>query len=154
MPAAPQANLSFLPWVRQGAASAIATIDTLGPRQPAVADVSIDVQIVRTSAGEWSMNGDHVAGVNGLDDLDFGFTPATNTGEFESNCFPSIEFDRADFPGCSRHSTPTPTRSCGRGCVSSSCAGRRVFRSRAASIRRSRYCGLRPRPSPSSSCPT
>jgi hypothetical protein len=41
-------------------------------------DVPIDVQIVRTSRGEWSMNGEQVAGVDGLDDLDFGFTPATN----------------------------------------------------------------------------
>ena len=35
------ANLSFLPWVRQGAAGAIDTVDTLGAGQPAVADVSI-----------------------------------------------------------------------------------------------------------------
>ena len=41
----PAANLSFLPWVRQGAAGAIATLDTLGPKQPAVADVSITLKV-------------------------------------------------------------------------------------------------------------
>ena len=38
--AAPNANLSFMPWVRQGAAAAITTIDTLGPAQRAVADLT------------------------------------------------------------------------------------------------------------------
>ena len=41
----PAADLSFLPWVRQGAAGAIATDDTLGPRQAAVADVSITLNV-------------------------------------------------------------------------------------------------------------
>jgi len=31
MTAAQQASLTFLPWVRQGAAALIATLDTLGP---------------------------------------------------------------------------------------------------------------------------
>lgn len=45
MPTTPPASLSFLPWVRQGAASAIATVDTLGSKQAAVADVSITLRV-------------------------------------------------------------------------------------------------------------
>ena len=38
--ASPNANLSFLPWVRQGAAAAIPTVDTLSPAQQAVAELT------------------------------------------------------------------------------------------------------------------
>ncbi len=50
----PPANLSFLPWIRQGAAGAIAAVDTLGSRQPAVADVSVvlNVNTARAAAGD------------------------------------------------------------------------------------------------------
>jgi hypothetical protein len=99
MPAAPQANLSFLPWVRQGAASAIATIDTLGPRQPAVADVSITLNVNNQALPAVPVRLRGPADVVGIDAHQVVRTdPRPNTGEFESNCFPSIEFDRADFP--------------------------------------------------------
>src|SRR5215475_187527 len=94
------ANLSFLPWVRQGAASAIARVDTLGPTQPAVADLSIALAV----------NGDPLvppvavrlrgpADPVGIDTNQVLRTdPRPGTSDFEPNCFPAIEFDRADFP--------------------------------------------------------
>src|SRR5262252_9672832 len=100
MPDPSPANLSFLPWVRQGAASSIATLDSLGPTHPAVADVSVTL----------SVNGAPLlppvavrlrgpADVVGVDAHQVVRTdPRPNTNDFESNCFPSIEFDRADFP--------------------------------------------------------
>ena len=48
------ASLIFLPWVRQGAASAITTVDTLGSKQRAVADVAARAHAQRrASAGDF-----------------------------------------------------------------------------------------------------
>ena len=99
MAAAPQANLSFLPWVRQGAASGIATIDTLTPKQAAVADVSITLSVNNAPMPAVPVRLRGPADVVGIDAHQVVRTdPRPGTSEFESNCFPSIEFDRADFP--------------------------------------------------------
>ena len=38
------ANLSFLPWAREGAAATIATVDTLAP-QPAMANLAVALTV-------------------------------------------------------------------------------------------------------------
>src|SRR5262245_25156098 len=94
------ANLSFLPWVRQGAAGAIARVDTLGPTQPAVADLSIALAVngdplvppvavrLRGPADPVGIDANQVVRTD----------PRPGTSDFEPNCFPAIEFDRPDFP--------------------------------------------------------
>src|SRR5580765_4682269 len=99
MPAAPSANLSFLPWVRQGAAGGSATVDTLGANQAAVADVSITLNVNNTPLPAVPVRLRGPADVVGIDVHQVIRTdPRPATHDFESNCFPSIEFDRADFP--------------------------------------------------------
>ena len=44
-------------------------------------DTAIDLHVVRRVDGAWTLNGDLVPGVEGLEDLDFGFTPATNLSQ-------------------------------------------------------------------------
>jgi hypothetical protein len=99
MPAAPAANLTLLPWVRQGAASAIATVDTLGATQPAVADVSIALTVNTDTLPPVPVRLRGPADVVGIDVHQIVRTdPRPATNDFESNCFASIEFDRVDFP--------------------------------------------------------
>lgn len=38
----------------------------------------VDFTVIRSAAGEWTLNGARVPGLDELVDLDFGFTPATN----------------------------------------------------------------------------
>src|SRR4029453_889052 len=93
------ANLSFLPWVRQGAAGAIATLDTLGPGQPAVAAVSIPLAVNNETLPASPVRLRGPADVVGIDGHQGVRTdPRAGSSDFEPNCFPSIEFDRADFP--------------------------------------------------------
>src|SRR6185369_10441510 len=93
------ANLSFLPWVRQGAAGAIATVDTLGPKQAAVADVAVGLAVNDKPLPVVPVRLRGPADVVGIDAHQIVRTdPRRGTGDFEPNCFPSIEFDRADFP--------------------------------------------------------
>jgi hypothetical protein len=95
----PAANLSFLPWIRQGAAGAISTVDTLGSAQPAVADVSVALKVNSEAVPEVPLRLRGPADVVGIDRHQVVRTdPRPNTSDFEPNCFPSIEFDRADFP--------------------------------------------------------
>ncbi|HMF92867.1 MAG TPA: hypothetical protein VKE96_01170 [Vicinamibacterales bacterium] len=99
MPAAPSANLTLLPWVRQGAAGAIATVDTLGATQAAVADLSITLNVNAQSLPTVPVRLRGPADVVGIDVHQILRTdPRPGTNDFESNCFASIEFDRADFP--------------------------------------------------------
>jgi hypothetical protein len=94
----PAADLSFLPWVRQGAAGAIATVDTLGPSQAAVADVSIGLKVNNAPLPHVAVRLRGPADVVGIDAHQVVRTdPRPNTTNFEPNCFPSIEFDRPDF---------------------------------------------------------
>lgn len=95
----PDATLSFLPWVRQGAASAITTVDTLGPSQSAVAEVAAALTLNNAPAPTVSVRLRGPADVVGIDANQIVRTdPRPHTADFEPNCFPSIEFDRADFP--------------------------------------------------------
>lgn len=95
----PAADLTFLPWVRQGAAGAIATVDSLGPKQAAVADVSIGLKVNNAPLPPVAVRLRGPADVVGIDAHQVVRTdPRPNTNNFEPNCFPSIEFDRVDFP--------------------------------------------------------
>lgn len=94
------ASLSFLPWVRQGAAAAITTGDTLGPNQSAV--VAVTAALTLNNAPVPAVSAVRLRGpadVVGIDANQVVRTdPRPTTTDFEPNCFPSIEFDRADFP--------------------------------------------------------
>src|SRR5215831_14954998 len=95
----PDANLSFLPWVRQGAAAAIATVDTLGAAQRAVADLSAALTINDTPAQPISVRLRGPADVVGIDANQIvRMDPRPGSDDFEPNYFPCVEFDRADFP--------------------------------------------------------
>jgi hypothetical protein len=93
------ASLSFLPWVRQGAPAAITTADTLGSHQSAVASVAVALTLNGTPVPAISVRLRGPADVIGIDTNQVVRTdPRPGTSDFEPNCFPSIEFDRADFP--------------------------------------------------------
>jgi hypothetical protein len=95
----PAANLSFLPWVRQGAAAAISTVDTLGPAQSAVADLTAALAINSAPALPISVRLRGPADVVGIDANQIvRMDPRPGSDDFEPNYFPCIEFDRPDFP--------------------------------------------------------
>jgi hypothetical protein len=95
----PTANLSFLPWIRQGAAGAITTPDSLTAKQAAVADVSVILNVNDTPLPAVPLRLRGPADVVGIDRHQIVRTdPRPESHDFEPNCFPSIEFDRADFP--------------------------------------------------------
>ena len=150
----PAANLSFLPWIRQGAAGAIATVDTLGSSQPAAVDVSVVLNVNTSALPAVPLRLRGPADVVGIDRHQIVRTdPRPNTSDFEPNCFPSIEFDRADFPWLFTPAGPTPAASFDPGCASWSCASRTACSSRAFRMRRCRNSGSRRQPSRSSSFP-
>ena len=94
------AVLSFLPWVRQGAASAITVEDTLGllPQRP-VASVAAALTLNGAPVPTPPITLRGPADVVGIDANQVVRTdPRPATTDFEPNCFPSIEFDRPDFP--------------------------------------------------------
>ena len=96
---APTANLSFLPWVRQGAAAAITTVDTLGPAQRAVADLTAALAVNDSPVLPLTVRLRGPADVVGIDTNQIvRMDPRPGSGDFEPNYFPCIEFDRADFP--------------------------------------------------------
>src|SRR5262245_13469134 len=104
------ANLSFLPWIRQGAAGAIGVVDTLGSAQPAVADVSVALSVNARPLPQVPLRLRGPADVIGIDRHQVVRTdPRPNTSDFEPNCFPSIEFDRADFPWLFTPAKANPT---------------------------------------------
>jgi len=100
MAATDKAKLSFLPWVRQGAAAAITAPDARTATQAAFTSVGITLKINNESVPNLvSVRLRGPADVTGIDAHQVLRTdPLAGTNDFESNCFPSIEFDRADFP--------------------------------------------------------
>jgi hypothetical protein len=91
------ANLSFLAWARQGAASAIKTDDA--PGVPAVATVTAKLTLNGAALPDVPVRLRGPADVLGIDPNQVVRTdPRAAAIDFESNCFPSIEFDRPDFP--------------------------------------------------------
>jgi hypothetical protein len=99
VPQSTQANLSLLPWVRQGLAGAITTVDTLGPKQAAVADISVALKVNNAPLPAVPVQLRGPADVVGIDAHQIVRTdPCAGSIDFEPNCFPAVEFDRADFP--------------------------------------------------------
>jgi hypothetical protein len=96
----PDAVLSFLPWVRQGAAAAITVEDTLGAsRLPPVAAVAAALTLNGAPLPTPPVTLRGPADVVGIDANQVVRTdPRPDTADFEPNCFASIEFDRPDFP--------------------------------------------------------
>ncbi|MEJ8823736.1 hypothetical protein WKW80_17120 [Variovorax humicola] len=95
----PQANLSFLPWVRQGAAAAITTPDSLGAGQRAVADLSAVLSVNGSAAPPVTVRLRGPADVVGIDANQIvRRDPRPGSIDFEPNYFAGIEFDRPDFP--------------------------------------------------------
>jgi len=93
------ASLSFLPWVRQGAAAAITVADTPTGTPTAVATVAAALALNGTTVPGVSVKLRGPADVIGIDHNQIVRTdPRPDTSDFETNCFPSIEFDRPDFP--------------------------------------------------------
>ena len=93
------ASLSFLPWVRQGAAAAIANADTLDATPTAVASVSPQMALNGTAVTTTGIRLRGPGDAVGIDPNQVIRTdPRAGTNDFESNCFASIEFDRPDLP--------------------------------------------------------
>ncbi|MEP6729176.1 MAG: hypothetical protein ABJE10_00995 [bacterium] len=91
------ASLSFLPWVRQGAASAITTPDAPAILPTTTVSASLTLNAAPVSGVAVTLRGP--GDVIGLDPNQIVRTdPRAGTHDFEPNCFPSIEFDRPDFP--------------------------------------------------------
>lgn len=95
------ANYVFLPWVRQGAASGIQTLDSLNQNQAGVVSVPVKLQINNTANNEITRQvrlhgpGD----VTGIDPQQVVRTePRHLATDFEPNYFPAVEFDSPDFP--------------------------------------------------------
>jgi hypothetical protein len=94
------ANLTFLPWARQGMAAAIKAPDSLGKaNQAAVATLTPALTLNGNGITVPSVSLRGPADVTGVDANQVVRTdPRPGTVDFEPNCFPSIEFDRPDFP--------------------------------------------------------
>jgi hypothetical protein len=100
-----QANLSFLPWVRQGLAASISNPDAVPPPKvgtviPVTASVPVTLKVNDTAlTAVATVNLRGPADVVGIDVHQIVRTePRRGSSNFESNLFPSIEFDRPDFP--------------------------------------------------------
>ncbi|NLD67657.1 MAG: hypothetical protein GX644_02465 [Limnobacter sp.] len=95
----PAAELSFLPWVRQGASAAITQVDTLGQAQPAVATLAATLAVNGNALPALALRLRGPADVLGIDPGQVvRMDPAPDSHDGEPSYFPCIEFDRADFP--------------------------------------------------------
>ncbi len=94
----PAANLSFLPWVREGAAAAIPAPDTLLP-QRGVADLAASLSINSAPGVSISIRLRGPADVIGIDARQIvRMEPLPDSRDFEPNFLACVEFDRPDFP--------------------------------------------------------
>ena len=100
----PQAKLSFLPWVRQGAAAGITSPDVIpeqrGVLQPTFATVDVTLNINNNSPlPSTAIRLRGPADVVGIDAHQIVRTdPRPGSRDFESNLFAMVEFDRPDLP--------------------------------------------------------
>lgn len=93
------ANVAFLPWVRQGAAATIPTLDTLGTQPGAAmltAALTINDDPLPVTMNVRLLGPSDVAGISPRDIVRR--EPPPHSAAFESNHFAAIEFDRPDFP--------------------------------------------------------
>jgi hypothetical protein len=95
-------SYTFLSWVRQGAVSAIKTVDRLDPPLDSRVQMDVAVRLNGSNTDDAAVK----ARLYGPGDVT-GFvarqvliptTPQHLTANFEPNFFPSVEFDRSDFP--------------------------------------------------------
>jgi len=94
----PNANVTFLPWVRQGAAASITTLDTLGPNQRGAIDLDAALTINDADPIPVPVRLRGPADVVGIDPNEIvRMDPRPGTADFEPNYFAAIEFDRPDF---------------------------------------------------------
>ncbi|MEP6732763.1 MAG: hypothetical protein ABJE10_19115 [bacterium] len=97
----PSASLTFVPWVRQGVATAINSPDTLTATPHAVVDISVALAVNAQAASSVSvpirLRGP--ADVIGIDaNQVIRMDPHPGTTDYEPTYFPCIEFDRPDYP--------------------------------------------------------
>jgi hypothetical protein len=92
------ANHVFLPWVRQGAAAGIQTIDTLNDTPAGVVSVPVKLRVNNSNEIERKVRLYGPGDVIGIDPLQVIRTEPRNLAtDFEPNYFAAIEFDRPDF---------------------------------------------------------
>jgi hypothetical protein len=98
--ATPQnANVVFFPWVRQGAAAAIGTVETLGANLRAAVDLTATLAVNDAPTTPVKVRLRGPADVVGIDPHEIVRSdPRPGSADFEPNYFPAIEFDRSDFP--------------------------------------------------------
>lgn len=93
------ATLTFVPWVRQGVATAIDTPDSLGAAQNAVVDISVTLSVNGQAAPAMPVRLRGPADVLGIDASQIIRTdPRPGSTDFEPTYFPCVEFDRPDYP--------------------------------------------------------
>ena len=93
------ANHVFLPWVRQGAAAGIQTIDTLNDSPAGAVSISVKLRVNNTDEIARNVRLFGPGDVLGIDPQTGHPNGAPNLAtDFEPNYFVAIEFDRPDFP--------------------------------------------------------
>jgi hypothetical protein len=98
MPAS-SADIVFLPWVRQGAAAAINSTDSLGAGQSGLAALTAAISINTAPPLSVPVRLRGPGDVVGIDPHEIvRMDPRPGTTDFEPNYFAAIEFDRPDFP--------------------------------------------------------
>src|SRR5687768_11221628 len=98
-PTTDAANVAFLPWVRQGAAAALTTVDDLAATQNVPVKLTAALTINRAPEVRVEVRLLGPGDVVGIDPQQIVRTdPRPGSADFEPNYFPAIEFDRPDFP--------------------------------------------------------
>ena len=102
------ATLSFLPWTRQGAAASVNAPDPLNANLSGAAQLTANVAVNGAPVPAVTVRLRGPADVLGIDTNQVVRTdPTPGSTDFEPNCFPSIEFDRPDFPWLFTPASPT-----------------------------------------------
>lgn len=90
---------SFLPWVRQGAVTSIRTEDTLDEGVTPHADLALRLQLNTSDEVDVDLRMYGPADVIGMEGRQIVRTdPPGGTGNFPPSFFPTVEFNRPDFP--------------------------------------------------------
>ena len=92
-------SVAFLPWLRQGAATAVTASDGLGADQPAVATLQATVSVSGAQPVGVSVQLRGPGDVVGLDPAEIvRMEPPPGTTSFEPNHLAYVDFDRPDLP--------------------------------------------------------
>ena len=93
------ARYHFIPWTRQGAATAVPTVETLDATLPAQVRLPVTVQVNNRHDVAVTVRLYGPGDVTGIDRRQIIRTdPPHRATNFEPNYFPAVEFDRPDFP--------------------------------------------------------